>query len=381
MDCMDTPRQPSRRDFLQGRAAAQILAGAVLGPQADATDDPSAALPRAASDGLPTSWITSLRRRAMACEFEVQLAAGRHDGSTERVLEALDLVEAIEAQLTIYRAESDVLRINRTAAAGSVPVEPRLFALFQLAERLHRETGGAFDLTSGPLSDVWGFSRRAGRLPSDDEIAAALENIGMDNVALDATNHQVAFRRPGVSLHLNCIGKGYALDRMAELLDSTSDGAGAAVGDYLLHGGRSSVLARGNCPASARPGWTIGVPHPLRPGERLAEIDLVDQALGTSGSGTQFFEHAGRRYGHLLDPRTGSPAEGVYSATVVAPTAAEADALSTALYVLGVEKAAEYCASRPELGAILVSAGQQASDVQVSTFGLAPDRWRPLAAS
>jgi len=378
---MDTPRQPSRRDFLQGRAAAQLLAGAVLGPPADAADTLPATSPPGANDGLPTSWIASLRRRAMACEFEVQLAAGRHDGSTERVLEALDLVESLEAQMTIYRAESDVLRINREAANGPVPVESRLFALFQLAERLHRATDGAFDLTSGPLSEVWGFSRRQGRLPSDKEIAAALESVGMDKVMLDAANGRVAFDRFGVSLHLNCIGKGYALDRMAELLDSTGDQESEGIGDYLLHGGRSSVLARGNCPGSARPGWTIGVPHPLQPGERLAEVDLVDQSLGTSGSGTQFFEHAGRRYGHLLDPRTGWPAEGVHSATVVASTAAEADALSTALYVMGVEKAGAYCATRPDLGAILVSVGDQATDVQVSTFGLAADRWRPLGGS
>jgi thiamine biosynthesis lipoprotein len=378
---MDTPRQPSRRDFLQGRAAAQLLAGAVLGPPADAADTSPATSPPGANDGLPTSWIASLRRRAMACEFEVQLAAGRRDGSTDRVLEALDLVESLEAQMTIYRAESDVLRINREAANGPVPVEPRLFALFQLAERLHRATDGAFDLTSGPLSEVWGFSRRQGRLPSDEEIAAALESVGMDKVMLDAANGRVAFDRFGVSLHLNCIGKGYALDRMAELLDSTGDQESEGIGDYLLHGGRSSVLARGNCPGSARPGWTIGVPHPLQPGERLAEVDLVDQSLGTSGSGTQFFEHAGRRYGHLLDPRTGWSAEGVHSATVVASTAAEADALSTALYVMGVEKAGAYCATRPDLGAILVSVGDQATDVQVSTFGLAADRWRPLGGS
>ncbi len=392
MNGMDTPRQPTRRDFLQGRAAVQLLANAVVGPPADAVDTSPANSPAVARDGLAAGWITSLRRRAMACDFEVQLAAGRHDGSTERVLEALDLVEALEAQLTIYRADSEMLRINREAASGPVAVEPRLFALFQLAERLHRETDGAFDVTSGPLSAVWGFSRRQGRMPSDEEIAAALENVGMDKVSLDAANCRVTFCRLGVSLHLNCVGKGYALDRMAELLDgaagedSGGEEGGVGVGDYLLHGGRSSVLARGHCPGSDRPGWTIGVPHPLRPGERLAEIDLVDQALGTSGSGTQFFEHAGRRYGHLLDPRTGRPVKGVFSATVVAPTAAEADALSTAFYVLGAERAGAYCATRPELAAILVSVGDQATDVKVSTFGLdsgglAPDRWRPLAAS
>ncbi len=106
----------------------------------------------------------------------------------------------------------------------------------------------------------------------------------------------------------------------------------------------------------------------------------MDEALGTSGSGTQFFEHEGRHYGHLLDPRTGSPAEGVYSATVVAPTAAEADALSTAFYVMGVGESAAYCAAHPAIGAILVTLGDpdtQENHIQVSTFGLDPSRWHP----
>ena len=105
----------------------------------------------------------------------------------------------------------------------------------------------------------------------------------------------------------------------------------------------------------------------------------MNEAIGTSGSGTQFFEHVGRRYGHLLDPRTGWPAEGVYSATVVAPTAAEADALSTAFYVMGVDEAADYCAAHAEIGAILVAAGDAAGAVQVSILGLEASRWRRVA--
>lgn len=373
MNGMNTGRQPTRRDFLQGRAAAQLLANAVMGAQDGALDTSPAVTPASVKEGPAIGLITSLRRRAMACEFEVQLAAGRHDGSTEWVLKALDLVEMLENQLTIYRADSEVLRINREAAKGPVDVEPRLFAMFQLAEQLHRETGGAFDVTSGPLSEAWGFSRRQGRLPSDAEIAAALERVGMEKVELDSANCRVAFRRAGVSLHVNSIGKGYALDRMAELLDA------AEVGDYLLHGGRSSVLARGDCPASSRAGWTIGVPHPLRPGERLAEIFLVNQALGTSGSGTQFFEHHGRRFGHLLDPRTGWPVSGIFSATVIAPTAAEADALSTAFYVMGPDEVGAFCARRPEITALLVCLAEDAGHVRVTTFGWDDSRGRLTA--
>lgn len=355
----------------------QSLAAAIVGPESGAVETSPPAFSTAdGSRRRAPGALTSIRRRAMACEFEVQLAADRRDGSTERVLAALDLVESLEEQMTIYRADSEVLRINRQAADGPVPVEPRLFAMFQLAERLHRETSCAFDVTSGPLSEVWGFSRRQGRLPSDAEIAAALARVGMEGVVLDARNHSIAFRRPGLSLHLNSIGKGYALDRMAELLDGDRDNDGDRVGDYLLHGGRSSVLARGDCPGGGKAGWTIGVPHPLRPGERLTEVTLVNEALGTSGSGTQFFEHAGRRYGHLLDPRTGWPADGVYSATAIAATAAEADALSTAFYILGPAKVERYCAERPEVAAVLVcpadvSHADGASGVQVWSFGFA----------
>jgi thiamine biosynthesis lipoprotein len=208
-------------------------------------------------------------------------------------------------------------------------------------------------------------------MPTEDEVSAALARVGMSDVALDATNRTIKFRRPGLSLHLNCIGNGYALDRMGELLDS------AGVGDYLLHGGQSSVVARGAHPGANRTGWSIGVPDPLRPGERLGEVELVNEALGTSGSGTQFFEHEGRRYGHLLDPRTGRPVDGLYSATAIARTGAEADALSTAFYVMGVDATAAYCAEHPDVAAILVSDGREPGEVHVSTWGLAADRWRP----
>jgi len=366
---------PSRREFLQGRAVAQTLSDTVRGRDEALAEANLSAVRSHDLKPIPhkRGVLVSLHRRAMACEFEVQLAAGREDDSADHVLKALDLVEALEDQLTVYRADSEVLRINRQAADRPVSVEPRLFALLQLAERLHRDTEGALDITSGPLSEIWGFSRRAGRLPSDAEIAAALERVGMRRVTLDSAARSVYFRRPGVALNLNSIGKGYALDRMAESLDA------ADVGDYLLHGGRSSVLARGDCPGGDRAGWTIGVRHPLRPAERLAEFYLHDQALGTSGAATQFFHHRGRRYGHLLDPRTGWPAAGIHSATVIAPTAAEADALSTAFYVMGPERVGEYCGAHPEVAAALVCPTDRSGDVELMTYGLSDDDWQPLA--
>jgi thiamine biosynthesis lipoprotein len=375
MDGMSDRPQSSRRDFLRGRAVVDVLAHAVAGAvdAGNVGENPAAGNAPATDRNNGGGHITSLHRWAMACDFEVQLADGRQEGALAAVLEAFDLVESLETQMTVYRETSEVVDINRMAADGPVVVEPRLFAMFELAERLNRETDGAFDVTSGPLSEAWGFSRREGRVPSEAEIDAALGRVGMQDVVIDAGQGTIAFRRPGLSVHLNSIGKGYALDRMAEVL------AEQGIENFLLHGGKSSVLARGRAPGNAEANWVIGLPHPLRPGERLMEIPLAGRALGTSGSGTQFFEHGGKRFGHLLDPRTGWPAEGVYTATVIAPTAAEADALSTAFYVMGPKKTGEYCARRPEIAAVLVCPGDQSKgaavgDVEVWQFGVSVPR-------
>jgi thiamine biosynthesis lipoprotein len=353
-----TSERPTRRFFLlQSRLAAAR----------------STSPPRASSPPLTTDrgrLVVSVRRRIMACEFEVQLSASRDDDSMEHVFAALDLAEALEAQITVYRTDSEVIRINHSAAQAPVHVEPRLFELFRLADRLHRETDGAYDITSNPLSEAWGFSRRAGRVPTDAAIDEARQRVGMLYVALDGEAGTVAFRKQGVSVNFNSIGKGYALDRMAELLAMQS------VDDYLVHGGKSSVLARGGQPGHER-GWTVGLRHPLRPAQRLAEFRLRDQALSTSGSGTQFFIRRGRRYGHILDPRTGRPAEGLYSATVIAPTAAEADALSTAFYVMGPDAVKSYCEAHPEISALLVAPAEREGDVQLFAIGLNDEHWLP----
>jgi thiamine biosynthesis lipoprotein len=351
------PHRHTRRNFLHGAGVARELTSIADRPveTVSPTDDRA-------------SLVVSVCRRAMACEFEVQLAADRNDNSMEHVFEALDLVEALESQMTVYRDDSEVVRLNRRAAQEPVAVEPRLFGLFRHAQQLNQETDGALDITSGPLSDAWGFSRREGRVPSDDQIADARERVGMQHVVLDGEKKTISFHRPGMSVNFNSMGKGYALDRMAELL------ALHDIDDYLVHGGKSSVLARGNQPGSEGTGWRVAIRHPLRQSETLAELVLRHQALSTSGAGTQFFIRRGRRYGHILDPRSGYPAEGLYSATVLAPTAAEAEGLSTAFYVMGPERTGQFCAARPEIAALLVAPGEREGDVRLITFGLDSDR-------
>jgi thiamine biosynthesis lipoprotein len=186
----------------------------------------------------------------------------------------------------------------------------------------------------------------------------------MRNVQLDADSRTVRFGRDGMEINLGSIGKGYALDRAAGLLAGTWNIRAA-----LLHGGHSSVYAMGSEPGSRR-GWAVGIRHPWEPQRRLAVVRLRDRALGTSAATFQHLEHEGRKLGHILDPRTGWPAEGVASVSVIAPTAAEADALATAFFVLGPDRARAYCETHPDIGVVLLPQGDGAYPV---VLGLAPD--------
>ncbi|MEM6798237.1 MAG: FAD:protein FMN transferase, partial [Planctomycetota bacterium] len=344
------PEQPtSRRQFLAGQSAAEALSG--VGEQI---------LPEGAEPSRRAAMLT-LSRRAMACEFQVRLNASADQNETAAAMAALDAIERIEDRLTVYRDESEVIAINRRAAEGPVEVDPDILHLLNLAAQLHDETAGAFDITSGPLSDAWGFSRRAGRLPRQDAIDAALDRVGGSRIQLDTSASTVAFDGEGVEINFNSIGKGFALDVAAGVLLEHN------VDDFLLHGGRSTLVARGKPAegAGGEHGWAVGVRDPVRPHQRIAECRLRDAAFSTSGSATQCFVVDGKRYGHLIDPRTGWPASGLHSVSVVAPTGAEADAISTALYVMGFEAGEAFCRRRPEVQALFVlPAGGGAVDVR-----------------
>jgi thiamine biosynthesis lipoprotein len=345
----------TRREFLTGQAAADALAE-LASRAGESAEEGSARLP------TEDAYQLRLARRAMACQFEVVLNAGQYEQGPEGAMAALDLVDALEDQLTVFRDSSEMAEINRSAAEGPVLVESRLFELLQLAQELYELTEGAFDITSGPLTKAWGFYRRQGAIPAPEALAAARQVVGSRLFELDADRQTIRFARPGVELNLGSIGKGYALDRCAEVL------AEHGIEHYLLHGGKSSVLAHGS--RAGGEGWPVALADPLRPGKQLGTVTLRNRAMATSGAAYQFFRHQGKRYGHILDPRTGWPAEGVLSCTVLAPTAAQADALSTAFYVLGPQRALEICRRRAEIGLILATPAATHSGIEIHRANL-----------
>lgn len=365
-------RRSTRRDFLTGKAAGDAAADRL--EEAVSGDGLLPVEP----DG--ESLLLHVARRAMACEFQVFFNVGQYANATEAALEALDVIEGLEAQLSVFRPTSEVSRLNALAAEGPRPVESRLFELLQTALELSETTAGAYDITSSPLWKAWGFARHEGKIPTADQLAEARQCVGHQWLHLDPEQRTLYFRQDGVEINLGSIGKGYALDRAGEWL------AAAGIDDFLFHGGQSSILARGSeivdgrvaDPAHPR-GWPVGIRHPLHRNVRLAEVRLRNRALGTSGTENQFFRYQGRRYGHILDPRNGWPAEQLLSATVLAPTAALADALSTAFFVMGAEPALAYCQMRPEIAAILLCPIRGAKGYEIRTAGLEAGELRLLA--
>jgi len=295
--------------------------------------------------------LVRLSQRAMGTSWEIVLPAGVADPvAVGRDLFAL--LDRLEQQMTAYREDSELSRLNRLAPTRSVRVEARFHELLKLAARLHADTEGAFDASAGVLAKAWGFFKGPRRVPSEGELSSSLARTGWRHVALDDAQRSVRFARP-VELNLGAIGKGFALDRLAERLASRWKIRAA-----LLHGGGSSLYAIG-CPHGTGEGWAVDIRHPWTPQRVLARVHLDGRALGTSAATFQHLEHEGRKLGHVLDPRTGWPAEGVASASVLAPSAAEADALSTAFFVGGMELAERYCRDHPGIGAVMLLDGSE----------------------
>ena len=260
--------------------------------------------------------------------------------------------------MSIHRTDSELARVNASATTNAVVVSPELFAVVRLAQDIATQTDGAFDVSIRPLADLWGFIWKQHRLPTEEELERTLPLVNFQNIQLDPATRTVQFaaadsRKPltpslspsdgervvspsgdrvrGISIDLGGIGKGVAVDWAIEKLRSL-----AITNAMVKAGGDLRVIG-------APPGethWTVQLEDPHKEGQRVS-IPLRDAALSTSGNYENFFEVNGRRYSHILNPRTGLPVEGIAACTVIAPTCAESDAWATALFVLGVEQSLE----------------------------------------
>lgn len=268
---------------------------------------------------------------AMATRFEILLYGRRTEALRAAAEEALAEVARLEARLSLYRPDSEIARLNRSTPDRPVRLLPEVWELLRRACALSAATDGAFDVTVAPLVECWGFLGGTGRRPTPEAVAAALRRVGSRHLELDAVHRTARFRQPGMKVDLGGIGKGYAIEQAAEVLRE------AGVQSALIHGGTSTVYALGRPPD--QPAWRVAVEPPPRlrgnHAQPLAVISLRDRALSVSAVWGKAFEDETGLQGHVLDPRTGQPVAGAVLAAVVTTSPTDADALSTALLVLG----------------------------------------------
>ncbi len=288
----------------------------------------------------------------MGTRFELVLHGDNPNALRAAGEEALDEIGRLENQLSFYRPGSEIAQLNARAARESVRVTPAVFALLQHAQRLHAETGGAFDVTVAPLVRCWGFMGDTGKLPTLEEVAKARAKVGVKHVQLDGQKRTVRFAREGVMLDLGAMGKGYAVGQAADILRE------AGVKSALIHGGTSTVYAIGSPPDGGF--WKVAIETPpvaigMKGFPELPAVSLRDQAMSVSAIWGRSFQAGGKTFGHVLDPRTGEPVTSSLLAMAALPDATETDALSTALLILGGAGHESIARLRPGMRTLLVT--------------------------
>ena len=269
----------------------------------------------------------------MGTIFEITAFGPDRESTAAAIEEAFAAIRHADEVMSHYKPESDLMRLNREGADGPVRVPVGLY--YALAESLKYSalSGGAFDITVGPLVRLWDRSAEENRLPTESEMAEARAVVGAANVQLlipaagELPGARVQFARGGVEVNLGAIGKGWAVDRAVEILRSHG------IQNAFVSAGTSTLYALGGGPEGD--GWHVGIRNPCSPEETLEEMRISDLSVSTSAGYERYWEIDGQRYSHILDPRTGWPVEPLASVTVITASATRSDALSTAAYVLG----------------------------------------------
>ncbi|HDR47085.1 MAG TPA: FAD:protein FMN transferase [Geoalkalibacter subterraneus] len=319
-----------------------LLAGALLWPRLGGDDS------------------SEVRRSRLLLGTVVEITALGPDRSLLEgaVSDAFAEMERIEKLMSPHIESSDVARLSK--AGTSQPVSAETATVLRLGLHLAAQSDGAFDLTLGRLKELWGIEGESPQVPDSDSVADALRGIGPEALRLEAP--LVIKSRPELQIDLGGIAKGYAIDRAIFLLaDAGIEFASVnAGGDMRLLGDRGGE----------RP-WRIGIQHPRDSQRLLTTLEVEDVSVVTSGDYERYFEQEGRRYHHLFDPRTGYPATACRSVTVVAPSAMLADALATALFVLGPEQGMSLLQLYPEAEALIVdSSGKEHQSANFAEYRL-----------
>ena len=291
-------------------------------------------------------------RMVMGTFSRVVALAPSEDVARECAKAALRVQRRVDELMSTYIVDSELSRVNRQAFQAPVLVSKETFTVLERARYFSELTDGAFDVTIGPLVDLWRSAGDANRPPTEAEIVLARSRVGYEKLLLDRQALTVRFATDGMKLDLGGIAKGYAIDRSVELMSQ-----GGAVGGMIDIGG--DVRCFGT-PPKGRKAWVVGLQNPsvapddMATDKLLMALNVTDGAVTTSGDYRRFTEVAGERQSHIMDTESGRGASKLVSVTIIAPDALSADALATAVSVLGLEKGLALIEQRPNTEAILI---------------------------
>ncbi len=269
-----------------------------------------------------------------------------------QVEQAVDLaikeIEKVDKETDYYDPRSDISQLNKNAANNSntpVPASAHLVEIISTCKELSRLSGGAFDLTLGPVIELWNFGGK-GRVPSAHRLGNALALADMGGLKVDRKKSTVLFRRLHMQLDLGGVAKGYAADRAVDILKRKG------IDSALVTTGSTTVVL--GAKPDGKP-WLVGIQHPRKEGKTLGTLELTNENVSTSGDYQRYFVRNGKRYHHILDPKTGLPANRCRSVTIVTKkSCTEADILSTAVFVMGASKGLDLLETLADTEGIIV---------------------------
>jgi FAD:protein FMN transferase len=305
--------------------------------------------------------IDSGYREVMGTFARVVAVAPDTETAKKCIDAAFEQFRHIEALMSWRKDDSDIARVNRDAYRMPVRVSNSTFEVLQKSIEFSRLSEGAFDITVGPLMDLWRHAQDANHAPTDAELRQVLSKVGFEKLILDANNMTVRFAVDGMKLDLGGIAKGYAVDKVVEAMQTS--GALAAMVDS---GG--NIRCFGSPPA--KDSWLIGLQDPnvtdeqMKAGRTILTLKFTDNAVATSGDYRRFVVVGGQRHSHIIDPATGQSSKGLASVTIICPSATDADALSTAVTVMGKEKGLALIERIPNVEAILITPAPDFKQIQ-----------------
>ena len=281
----------------------------------------------------------------MGSRFDITVVANDSIQANKYIDTAVEEISRIEKLISSWDDNSQTSEINRNAGTKPVKVDKELFDLIERAIGISKLTDGAFDISYASMDRIWKFDGSMTKMPSKEEITASVEKVGYKNIVLDKKNNTVFLKLEGMKIGFGAIGKGYAADNAKDLLilKGVTSGIINASGDMNTWGKQPN----GN-------EWKVAITNPMDKNKVFALLPITNGAVVTSGNYEKYVNFNGKRYTHIIDPRTGYPSTGIVSVTVFAPKAELADALATSVFVMGKEAGLDRINQLPKIECIII---------------------------